>query len=86
MSLMLISCRGMKNPDRQIPEKNEEGTIRTVRDRTKVFVFEYQDSNRKIILFGHSMSCAIALKIAGELQKADGLILGKPLYKWMESI
>lgn len=38
----------------------------------------YQDSNRKIILFGHSMSCAIALKIAGELQKTDGLILVNP--------
>ena len=41
----------------------------------------YQDSNRKIILFGHSMSCAIALKIVGELQKTDGLILVNPPYK-----
>ncbi len=36
---------------------------------------------RKIILFGHSMSCAIALKVAGELQKTDGLILVNPPYK-----
>jgi alpha-beta hydrolase superfamily lysophospholipase len=41
----------------------------------------YQDSNRKIILFGHSMSCAIALKVAGELQKTDGLILVNPPFK-----
>ena len=41
----------------------------------------YQDSNHKIILFGHSMSCAIALKVAGELQKTDGIILVNPPYK-----
>jgi alpha-beta hydrolase superfamily lysophospholipase len=41
----------------------------------------YRDSNRKIILFGHSMSCAIALKVAGELHKTDGLILVNPPYK-----
>lgn len=41
----------------------------------------YRDSNRKIILFGHSMSCAIAVKVAGELQKTDGLILVNPPYK-----
>jgi alpha-beta hydrolase superfamily lysophospholipase len=41
----------------------------------------YRDSNRKIILFGHSMSCAIALKVAGEMQKTDGLILVNPPYK-----
>ena len=157
MSLMLISCSGMKNPDRPIPEENEDGTFITVRDGIKIFVYEYvpvsdfkntiyiisgitginhksekdiiellsnnenrvvvihprgtgysegkrgdysdlsdfigdyveiikgdkyyQDSNRKIILFGHSMSCAIALKVAGELQKTDGLILVNPPYK-----
>jgi len=41
----------------------------------------YNDSNRKIILFGHSMSCAIALYVAGEIQKTDGLILVNPPYK-----
>jgi alpha-beta hydrolase superfamily lysophospholipase len=41
----------------------------------------YNDSNRKIILFGHSMSCAIALKVAGEMQKTDGLVLVNPPYK-----
>ncbi len=41
----------------------------------------YRDSNRKIILFGHSMSCAIALNVAGEMQKTDGLILVNPPYK-----
>jgi alpha-beta hydrolase superfamily lysophospholipase len=39
------------------------------------------DSNRKTVLFGHSMSCAIAIKVAGELQKTDGLILVNPPYK-----
>lgn len=38
-------------------------------------------SNRKIILFGHSMSCAIALHVAGEIQKIDGLIMVNPPYK-----
>ncbi|TAL63738.1 MAG: alpha/beta fold hydrolase [Bacteroidetes bacterium] len=41
----------------------------------------YHDSKRKIILFGHSMSCAIALKVAGELRKTDGLILVNPPYR-----
>jgi alpha-beta hydrolase superfamily lysophospholipase len=41
----------------------------------------FHDSNRKIILFGHSMSCAIAIKVAGELQKTDGLILVNPPYR-----
>jgi alpha-beta hydrolase superfamily lysophospholipase len=41
----------------------------------------YRDTNRKIILFGHSMSCAIALKVAGELKKTDGLVLVNPPYK-----
>lgn len=41
----------------------------------------YIDSSRKVILYGHSMSCAIALKIAGELQKTDGIILVNPPYK-----
>lgn len=38
-------------------------------------------SNRKIILFGHSMSCAVALYVAGEIQKTDGLILVNPPYR-----
>jgi alpha-beta hydrolase superfamily lysophospholipase len=41
----------------------------------------YKESNRKIILFGHSMSCAIAVKVAGEIEKTDGLILVNPPYK-----
>jgi alpha-beta hydrolase superfamily lysophospholipase len=41
----------------------------------------YNDVNRKTILFGHSMSCAIALKVAVELQKTDGIILVNPAYK-----
>jgi len=41
----------------------------------------YQESTRKIILFGHSMSCAFAIKVACELQKTDGLILVNPPYR-----
>jgi alpha-beta hydrolase superfamily lysophospholipase len=41
----------------------------------------YNDGNRKTILFGHSMSCAVALKVAVELQKKDGIILVNPAYK-----
>jgi alpha-beta hydrolase superfamily lysophospholipase len=157
ISLMLISCSGMKNPDRPIPKDNEEGTFVTVRDGTKIFVYEYapvsdfkntiyiisgitginhksendiiellsnnenrvvvihprgtgysegkrgdgsnlsdfiadyveiikddkfyNDPNRKRVLYGHSMSCAITVKVAGELQKTDGLILVNPPYK-----
>jgi alpha-beta hydrolase superfamily lysophospholipase len=157
LSLSLSSCHGMKNPDRQVPEENEEGTFRTVRDGIKIFVYEYvpsvefkstiyiisgitginhksekdiilklsnnenrvvvihprgtgysegkrgdntdlsdfigdyveiikadkyyNESKRKIFLFGHSMSCAVALKVAGELHKTDGLILVNPPFK-----
>jgi alpha-beta hydrolase superfamily lysophospholipase len=155
--LSLLSCRGMKNPDRPIPDENENGTFITVRDGIKIFVYElvpvsdfkhtiyiisgitginhksekdiidllsnnenrvvvihprgtgysegtrgdnsdlsdfigdyaeiikgdkyYKGSNRKIILLGHSMSCAIAVKVAGEIEKTDGLILVNPPYK-----
>lgn len=41
----------------------------------------YSDSTGKVILYGHSMSCAIALKVAAELQRTDGLILVNPPYK-----
>jgi alpha-beta hydrolase superfamily lysophospholipase len=155
--ILLISCTGMKNLDRPIPDKNETGSFVIVRDRIKIFVYEYvpasdfkntiyiisgitginhkseknliellsynenrvvvihprgtgysegsrgdnsdlsdfigdyaeiikgnkyyHDSNRKTILFGHSMSCAIALKVAGELHKTDGLILVNPPFR-----
>jgi alpha-beta hydrolase superfamily lysophospholipase len=45
----------------------------------------YQDRGHKIILFGHSMSCAFAIKVAGELEKTDGLILANPPYKLKSS-
>jgi alpha-beta hydrolase superfamily lysophospholipase len=41
----------------------------------------YKDNSCKRVLFGHSMSCAIAIKVADELQKTDGLILVNPPYK-----
>ena len=41
----------------------------------------YNDKNKKTILFGHSMSCAISIKITSELDKTDGLILVNPPYK-----
>ena len=157
ISLILISCSGMKNLDRPFPKDNEEGSFITVRDGVKIFVYEYvpkhefkstlyivsgitginhkiesdiiaklsnnenrvivihprgtgysdgkrgdcsdfsdfiedyleiikrdkfyQDNTRKIILYGHSMSCAIALMVANELDKKDGLILVNPTYK-----
>jgi len=157
ISLMLISCSGMKNPDRPIPKDNEEGSFITVRDGLKIFVYEFVparefkntiyivsgitginhnsekeiierlsnrenrvvvihplatgysegkrgdsqnlsdliadyveiikgdkfplENKRKCILYGHSMSCAIALIIANELEYTDGLILVNPPYK-----
>jgi alpha-beta hydrolase superfamily lysophospholipase len=154
---MLMSCHGMKNLDRPLPKDNEEGKFITVRDGTKIFVYEYlsksefkntiyiisgitginhksekdiiellsnnknrivvihprgtgysegkrgdfsdindiiadfteiingdrynTDSTRKLVLFGHSMSGAIAIKVANELQKTDGVILVNPPYR-----
>jgi alpha-beta hydrolase superfamily lysophospholipase len=155
--VFLISCTGLKNPDRPIPKDKEEGAFITVRDGIKIFVYEYtpitdykrtifivsgitginhksdkdliellsdtknrvvvihprgtgysegkrgdntdlsdfirdyveiitndkfsNEGNRKIILYGHSMSCAVAIKVACELKKTDGLILVNPPYK-----
>jgi pimeloyl-ACP methyl ester carboxylesterase len=45
----------------------------------------YEDSNRRSIIFGHSMSCAIALNIARELPKIHGIILVNPPYKLKSS-
>lgn len=157
LSLRLISCSGMKNPDRPIPKDNETGIFIKVRDGVNIFVYEYvpgsdfkntvyiisgitginhkremdiiellsnnenrivvihprgtgysegkrgdspdlidfigdyaeiinsdkyyTDSYRKTVLLGHSMSCAVALKVAVELQKTDGVILVNPPYK-----
>jgi alpha-beta hydrolase superfamily lysophospholipase len=41
----------------------------------------FHDNNQKRILYGHSMSCAVALIIADKLQNIDGLILINPTYK-----
>jgi acylglycerol lipase len=38
----------------------------------------YPDSTRKLVLYGHSMSCAIAIKVADELERTDGLIFVNP--------
>lgn len=157
LMIVFISCNEMKNPDRPIPGESAEGSFFTVRDGTKIFVYEYipishykntiyiisgitginhtiekdiiellsnnenrivlihprgtgysagkrgdisnisdfitdyveiiksdkfySDSNRKSILFGHSMSCAISINVADKLQKSDGLILVNPPYK-----
>jgi alpha-beta hydrolase superfamily lysophospholipase len=154
---MLLSCQGMKNVDRPVPDEMEDGLFITVKDGTKIFVYEYvpkieftctiyiisgitginhksekdiierlscnknrivvihprgtgysegkrgdnsslsdfiadyteiiegdkfyQDSKQKKILYGHSMSCAVALTVADELQEIDGLILINPPYK-----
>lgn len=152
-----MSLQGMKNPERPIPEDNKEGTFFTVKDGTKIFVYEYvpkneykstifiisgitginhksemdvieklsnnenrvvvihprstgysegkrgdisnfsdfiddyieiiqgdksfQDSKQKKILYGHSMSSAVALAVADKLQNVDGIILINPPYK-----
>ncbi len=41
----------------------------------------YSDENKKIFLFGHSMSCAFAIEVAVKLPGSDGLILVNPPYK-----
>lgn len=41
----------------------------------------YSADNEKILLFGHSMSCALALKVATQLPGLDGLMLVNPPVK-----
>ncbi|MDP2885505.1 MAG: alpha/beta fold hydrolase [Ignavibacteria bacterium] len=157
MLLLLVSCAGMKNSDRPVPKADEEGTFVTVRDGTKLLLYQhlpreaptttiyilsgitginhnaerdviealagrknrvvvihprgtgYSEGRRgdisnfsdfigdyvevisndsrsvgkdhKIVLYGHSMSCAVALLVAEGLQKTDGIILVNPSYK-----
>jgi alpha-beta hydrolase superfamily lysophospholipase len=155
--LILMSCKGRTNLERPFPKDNEEGFFISVRDGTKIFVYEYvpkneykstifiisgitginhksekdvieklsnnesrvvvihprgtgysegkrgdisdfsnfiddyveiikgdkfdHDSKQKRILYGHSMSCAVALVVADKLQNVDGVILINPPYK-----
>ena len=157
LTLMLTSCRGIKNTERPLPKENEEGAFVTVRDGLKIFVYEhipekefvitiyvisgitginhksdrdiieklsnnvnrvvvihprgtgysegvrgdcknlnnfigdyveiiqsdkfYNYRNNMIVLYSHSMSCAIALAVGNELQKIDALIMVNPPYK-----
>jgi len=41
----------------------------------------YSSGNKKILLFGHSMSCAFALEVAEKLPEVDGVILVNPPLK-----
>lgn len=41
----------------------------------------YMSGNKKVILFGHSMSCAIALEVAAKLPDIGGMILVNPPYR-----
>ncbi len=41
----------------------------------------YLSGNKKVFLFGHSMSCAFALEVAAKLPGLDGIILVNPPYK-----
>ncbi len=41
----------------------------------------YVSGNKKVILFGHSMSCAIALEVAAKLPDIGGMILVNPPYR-----
>jgi len=152
--LIIASCSGMKNPDRQSPGNEAEGHFLTVRDGVKIFVSEHSPedgskntiyiisgisginhnnekdligllsnsenrvvvihprgsgysegtrgdtdpgtiikdyseiisgdssySSGKILLYGHSMSCAFALEVAGKVPDVDGVILVNPPYK-----
>jgi alpha-beta hydrolase superfamily lysophospholipase len=54
-----------------------------IKDYTEIIKRDtfFRDSTRKIILFGHSMSCAIALRAADELHRTDGVILVNPPFR-----
>lgn len=41
----------------------------------------YVSGNKKLILYGHSMSCAIALEVAAKLHDIGGIILVNPPYR-----
>lgn len=41
----------------------------------------YSTENKRILLYGHSMSCAIALELAGKVPEVDGVILVNPPLK-----
>ncbi len=41
----------------------------------------FNDKGKKIVLYGHSMSCAIAIMVGNELNRTDAIILVNPPYK-----
>ena len=41
----------------------------------------YSTGNKKILLYGHSMSCGFAIEVAGKVPKVDGVILVNPPFK-----
>ena len=63
--------RGDVDPDAIITDYSEI----IIRDSS------YSSGNKKILLFGHSMSCAFALEVAEKLPEVDGVILVNPPLK-----
>jgi len=55
----------------------------TIKDYSEIISRDssYSSGNKKILLYGHSMSCAFALEVAGKVPKVDGVILVNPPIK-----
>jgi alpha-beta hydrolase superfamily lysophospholipase len=54
-----------------------------IKDYSEIIIrdISYTTGNKKILLYGHSMSCAIALELAEKLSEVDGVILVNPPLK-----
>lgn len=54
---------------------------RIVQDYTEIILWDQQKNPGKIILYGHSMSCSLALQLATQLADVEGIVLINPPLK-----
>jgi pimeloyl-ACP methyl ester carboxylesterase len=65
-------------------DRGDESTDELVADHVE-WISRDRRVNDKVVLFGHSMSTAIALAVARQLNELDGIILVNPPYKTKRS-
>jgi len=61
--------------------RGDTDPVTIIRDYSEIISRDSSYSSGNILLYGHSMSCAFALEVAGKLSEVDGVILVNPPYK-----
>ncbi len=61
--------------------RGDTDPVTIIQDYSEIISRDSSSSSGKILLYGHSMSCAFALEVAGKAPEVDGIILVNPPYK-----